>query len=210
MEQAKAFAYCTECGAPQGTFSNEGELRMKIAEQRRCPNCGTEFGFYPNGIWNLKVEPLIEKDFSESKYLNIPTLPDSFYVELQEQINKAFKYEIFPAVQILFRKLLENLIIDILRKKYGMTKIELFYDTNKGKFHGFNFLLKVLDERINDFAAISAVFDKEFLKKINEFREQGNSSAHTIELKLDKDRIAKEAKEKEYIINVLIRVFNSL
>ena len=135
--------------------------------------------------------------FLYKKYIDVKVLPGDFYFELQEQINKAFIYGILPAVQILSRKILENLLVDILRKKYGMKRIELFYDTGRRRFHGFEHLLKNLDDRIDDFDGISPAFDSKFLSNVNKFREQGNSSAHTIELNLEKDNIEKD-KQQEF------------
>ncbi len=55
----KLLASCRECGAPQGVFSNEGELRIKIAQQKKCWQCGVLFGFLPDGrIWNLHWETI--------------------------------------------------------------------------------------------------------------------------------------------------------
>jgi len=71
-------------------------------------------------------------------------------------------------------------------------------------------LLKNLHDRIDDFTGISPVFNSDFLKKINKFREQGNSSAHTLELNLDKEELKKDAKDLEYIIKVLVKVLNSI
>ncbi len=147
---------------------------------------------------------------TREKYLDVKVLPDDFYMELQDQINLAFAYEILPAVQILSRKLVENLLVDILRKKYGTQNIDLYYDANRGRFHGFERLLKNLDERIEDFIGISSEFNKSFLKKVNKYREHGNSSAHTIELNLDKNRLENEAKDLEYAIKMLVRVLNSI
>lgn len=154
---------------------------------------------------SLPTVPLFTK-----KYLDVKVLPGDFYIEIQEQINKAFTYGILPAVQILSRKFLENLIVDILRKKYSMQRIELFYDTSRRRFHGFEVLLKNLHDRIDDFIAISPEFNDEFLKKINIYREQGNSSAHTIELSIDKGDLEKDGKDLEYIIKLLVKVLNSI
>jgi hypothetical protein len=66
---AKIVAYCTECGRPQ-VFSDEAELRIKIAEQKTC-ECGAKFGFLADGrIWNLRWDeiPLINNEQREKVY----------------------------------------------------------------------------------------------------------------------------------------------
>ena len=204
-------------------------LFQEIAE--RDENLAIEFVRYViSHEFDLKNEEIISKDLellkalnligeetgfptivpTFEKYLSVKVLPGDFYIELQEQINKAFAYNILPAVQILSRKFLENLIVDILRKRYGMQRVELFYDTSRRRFHGFETLLKNLHDRIDDFTGISPVFNSDFLKKINKFRELGNSSAHTLELNLDKEELKKDVKDLEYIIKVLVKVLNSI
>jgi len=162
------------------------------------------------GFLNGEAASLPSVPLSIKKYIDIKVLPGDFYIELQEQINKSFAYGIFPAVQILSRKFLESLLVDILRKKYGDQRIELFYDPSRRRFHSFERLLNNLQDRIDDFKAISPEFNTEFLKKINGFREQGNSSAHTIELKIDKSDLEKDGKDLEFILKLLIRVFESV
>jgi len=48
------------------------------------------------------------------------------------------------------------------------------------------------------------------LKKIDEFREQGNSSAHTIELNFKKNDLEQDSQDIEYIIKVLVKVLDSI
>jgi hypothetical protein len=55
-------------------------------------------------------------------YVNTPTdsnisLQDFFYDQLKDEINKAYKFGLFTSVIILSRKLIEDLIIDVLRSK---------------------------------------------------------------------------------------------
>lgn len=48
-------AYCTECGIPLGRFKNESDLRIMVADQKKCLECGATFGFLRDGrIWNLR------------------------------------------------------------------------------------------------------------------------------------------------------------
>jgi hypothetical protein len=152
--------------------------------------------------------PPVEIDIE--KLIEVKELPHDFYYDLTEEINKAYSYNILPAVQILIRKMLENLIIDILRKKYTMKNIDLFFNTEKGRFHGFQHLLKNLTEKIDDFKAISPEFTKNFLREINSFREHGNATAHTLEINIKREEIKKDKDKLNYIIKLLTRVFQSL
>jgi len=145
-----------------------------------------------------------------SPLLDLHVLPDDFYVALQEQINKAFRANVLPAVQILSRKFLENLLIDILRRKYGPGQIALYYDTTKGRFQGFETLIRNTESSLPDFTGGPTEFNASLLRRINAFRRQGNSSAHSIELRLDKDTVRRELDELSFLIPVLVRVWTSV
>lgn len=90
---------------------------------------------------------------SKTKYLDIETLPDDFYRDLRDLINKSYSLRLYVAVQIFSRKMLENLIVDILRNKYP-SEIDLVYIPEEGKFHGFKKLLANFQEKFNDFSSI--------------------------------------------------------
>ncbi len=63
----KVVAYCTQCGNSQGVFTDENELRLKIADQKKCKNCDVNFGFLRDGrIWNLEWETIQFSGTSES------------------------------------------------------------------------------------------------------------------------------------------------
>ena len=68
-----------------------------------------------------KVMILMKKDI-----LLIENVPDDFYRQLIDLINECYSKGIYSAVSIFSRKLLESLIVDILKKKYGTTNIDIF------------------------------------------------------------------------------------
>ncbi|WP_287586593.1 hypothetical protein [Candidatus Borrarchaeum sp.] len=144
------------------------------------------------------------------KYLDIEVFPDSFYGDLTDFINKCYMYELYPAVVVFSRKLLENLLVDVLRKKYGRHDVELFFDINHNRFHIFNILLKNFKDHINDFKPIIPHLDHNFIDKINIFRESGNSAAHTLEVHLSKGEIDNNKDELEFVVKTLIRLYNNL
>lgn len=152
--------------------------------------------------------PKISMSFT--KYLNISNVPDDFYRDLIDLINKCYSYGIYPAVLVFSRKLLENLLVDILRRKYGMQNVELFFDTERRRFRSFNELLKNFEERLNDFRPIIPHLDTNFIKKVNIFREAGNSAVHTLELNIRKDELDKYRNDLEYTVKTLIRLYNNI
>jgi hypothetical protein len=158
------------------------------------------------------VKTQIPISFVTTKYLDIEKSPDDFYKELIDQINACYQHALYPPAQILIRKLLENCLIDILRKRYGMTKVDMFYNVSKGHFHDFSTLLDNAAQEIKDFTHVKDSFNEELIKKINAFREQGNSSAHNINLdnqtimsELDKCR-----NELNFVVKALFRTIGNL
>lgn len=112
---------------------------------------------------------LIEKEFT-----------DKFYSDLAFQINMAYGYGIHCAVLVLVRKIFENLLIDLLRARYGMKRLELFFWKERGMHHSLSVLIKNLSENVSDFRPFTSAFDDEFFKFLNDLREKAGASAHSI------------------------------
>jgi len=89
-------------------------------------------------------------------FIEVTWLPDDFYKRLVDEINYLYINQFPMSLSILIRKLLENLIIDILRKKYGTHDLQLYYDSSRGRFHDFSVLLKNLDSKKEEFHYITS------------------------------------------------------
>ena len=156
-------------------------------------------------------------NFTQTYHLNeseklIPSenIPGAFYRLLVEEIN--FQYQSHHAVSlsILIRKLFENLIIDILRKKYGTEKLSMYYDSSRRRFHDFSHLLENISNNIGDFNHISQNFDKDFIKELNIYRETGNSGAHSIDENINMEQFTSKQKDINYRLNLLFRVLDNI
>lgn len=140
------------------------------------------------------------------EYIDVGTLPDDFYRELVNQINKCYRYKLFSVLRILVRKLLENLVIDLLRKRYGMQNVDIFYDADRGRFHAFSYLLEQVENRLQDFQAISPSFDKDFIRTLQKYRETGNSNAHSIDVFVDQESVDEDREEINHAVKMLVRM----
>ncbi len=139
------------------------------------------------------------------------THPDYFYQKLESEINSCYTCGAYTAVLVLSRKLLENLVIDVLRKKYGQnTKrdVEMYFGTDEGRFHDFTFLLKNLDEQKNDFKIDKEIINQ-FLRLIKPFRKNANSKAHSIVHLIDKKEELKQF-DVQKLASLLIRLYNNI
>ena len=165
--------------------------------------CGIEYDFEKrqfkdiNNNFNIPIIPfpdLIKKEFS-----------DIFYRDLSDEINKCYRFGCYTAVYVLSRKLIENLLIDILRKRYPDNKEN--YTNNGKKISGFSTLLKNLKNKKKDFGVDEKIID-EFLKKIGPFKSQANLNTHSIITMGEKSKI--DSLEIERIIGLLIRLKESI
>lgn len=107
---------------------------------------------------------------------------DFFYSHLKDEINKAYRLGLFTSVMLLSRKIIENLVIDILRLKFPPSipnNLLIYYNEKEMRFHDFTLLIKNLEDRKNEFH-----LDKEtladFISLVKPFRPSANSNAHSI------------------------------
>lgn len=129
-----------------------------------------------------------------SEFLITTKFTDEFYDKLVLETNSAFRLRLFNATMVLVRKLFENLIIDLLRQKYGdrPPEKELYY-SNK-RYHHFSTLINNFEARVDDFKPYSVNFQHEktkndFFKFLRDIKERGDACAHSIEIIHDPSEI---------------------
>jgi len=75
-EEAGLYAFCRQCGEPQGRYMDLGDLIKKVITQKKCMECNTRFSIMNDGtIYNLKwdvlpnreqfIINLLEKEYNE-------------------------------------------------------------------------------------------------------------------------------------------------
>ena len=77
---------------------------------------------------------------------------DSFILAHIHETNKAYTFGCFTAAYILCRKILENLITDIIIKKFPKEKktTEMYFDTKRGRRKDFSEIIDNLKKRAKD------------------------------------------------------------
>lgn len=99
-----------------------------------------------------------------------------------DEINKAYTYGCYTAYFILMIKVLENFLVEILRKKYPENKKEhkeKYFNFNKGRYHDFNVLLSNLRKSSKEFGSEKKLIET-FCNRASEFKETANDMAHSI------------------------------
>lgn len=135
---------------------------------------------------------------------------DFFYDPLIREINLTHRFELFTSTMFLARKLLENLVIEILRIKYPPNvkgNLEIYYNTDEGRFHDFTILLKNLEERKEDFV-VDVNIITEFISLVKPFRPRANANAHSIIIVSNKDEVLKYNIPK--MTALLLKLWNNL
>jgi len=143
-------------------------------------------------------------------YLNVQKVPDDFYTDLIAQVNHCYSLGVYPAQMVLLRKLMENLVIDVLRRKYGTKDIGLYYDTNRRRFKDFQVLLDNMKSKLADFAPTSPGLDASAVKMLQSFRETGNRTAHTIDVHLKREAIDRMRDDAIHLVKLLSGVYDRL
>ena len=73
-------------------------------------------------------------------------------------------------------------MIEILRKKYPQKEkgnLHIYYIQSERRFHDFRVLIKNLEDRRKDFSSDENTLSK-FISLVKPFRDQANSTAHSI------------------------------
>ena len=111
----------------------------------------------------------------------LPRLPNQFFMRLIEEINDAYSFGLYTSSYVCLRKLFENLIIELLRSKFGTSEVNLYYWTTKGRFHDFSVLIENFERKASDFKPYTSGFDQSFFGFLKKFKQRANRSAHSIE-----------------------------
>lgn len=118
---------------------------------------------------------------------------DQFIKAHIDEVNKCYTCGAYTAAFILCRKIIENLLTDIIRKKFAQNtpaNIELYFDISRRRTRDFSEILKNLRARTSDFGVEKSLLDR-ILNKSNIFKDDANDKAHSWY------HVVKRAKELE-------------
>lgn len=124
------------------------------------------------------------------------------------EANRAYSKGCYTCVYILSRKIIENLIIDLLKNKFPPNSLEnknLYFDTNQNRFKDFGEVLNNLLKKKNDFGVgkgktVESLY-KNALKLKNDANDRTHSWFYLVERKVEIDDI-KIQTIVELIINL--------
>lgn len=139
----------------------------------------------------------------EDRFIDVDITEVDYYAKLVNHINKSYQYGINDGCLVLTRKLYENLVIDILRAEYGGEGISLYYNTENGRFHGLGTLCGKLKEKSSELEHYSRELDNGLVDRVEQFKEHGNSQAHSVRVDIDTDELEGMSEEATKLTNTL-------
>ena len=189
----------------RGIIEQENPYDDPLTEETKVKLAQIRSGF--EGDDSISFVSLTTSKFIETEVI---WMPDDFYRRLIAEINRAYAYEMPMALSVTVRKLLENLVIDILRKKYSTNHLELYYDTSRRRFQSFSLLLDNLKKKKGEFHYISDSLNSDAIRTLEQYRGTGNAGAHSIDTNLTIEYFADKKDEINYLVNLLMRIFQRL
>ncbi len=196
---AQAIIRCPECASYVQASGKRKDLIDRATLPDYCRKCGLS---YP---W---MDPIENEKQREGSFLNLDDseLNGHFYPSLVYEINLSYRVKADQATLVLTRKLIENLIVDSLRKAFSMDEIELFYDTDNSRTLPLSDLIDNMKERRNDLISYSSGVDEELFRKVDELKYRGDASAHSIEEDASNIDMEEKSKIATEVAKVLFRL----
>ncbi|CCQ35059.1 hypothetical protein HTIA_p2957 (plasmid) [Halorhabdus tiamatea SARL4B] len=153
---------------------------------------------------------VLHSTFRSERFLDIDNVPGTFYPDLVEDINQCYRIGVNDATLVLTRKLLENLLIDLLRDQYGKQEIELYYLPENRRFRKFSDLINTFEENLDDFQHRSGGLDSDFINELDAFRQNANAEAHSIETNITEDEMKDYREQARHAVQILFRINQNL
>ena len=99
-----------------------------------------------------------------------------------DEVNRAYTKGCYTSAYILSRKVIENLVLDILRIKFPPSTLvnkELYYDINRKRYRDFEIILKNLYDKRHDFNVNSIKPIERLNQKAKNFKDGANDVTHS-------------------------------
>jgi len=136
---------------------------------------------------SLKIEKvrIIQKIPRKEKIITIAKYPtdDKLLEAHLKEINRTYTYKCYTATFVLCRKVLENLIIKILRRRYPEDRKEhreKYFDFNRGRSLDFGVLLKNLRDSSKDFFGPERKLIERICDLASGFKETADEMTHSL------------------------------
>jgi hypothetical protein len=105
---------------------------------------------------------------------------DSLFSQLAAEINEAYSLGLRRAALVMFRTLLQSLLVDLLRALPGIP-VDHFYDGRHARFRDLATLIEYAKKATPAIQPYGPTLDVAFLDSLHEFRRTANETTHVLE-----------------------------
>lgn len=160
----------TAVAAHVAELEEEGLLTRNSQNQHHTTYLLTQAGFR---IFGRLAGEWGEYGSRDGRFIDTDQVDDEDYELLLTNINRSYRNMINDGTLVLVRKLYENLVIDILRAEFGPQRIDLYFNTDRGRHHGLGGLCNNLRDNISNLQHYSRQLDDDLIDRIEEFKVRG-------------------------------------
>jgi hypothetical protein len=101
-----------------------------------------------------------------------------FVKEHIKELSRAYYSKCYTAVFVLFRKIIENLTIDIIKAKFP-TRFDLVYNSSLHRYHDFSFVLENLYNERNGFTHDGKTAIERLNQLVKPLKNDANDKTHS-------------------------------
>lgn len=105
--------------------------------------------------------------------------PSIFYKNIEDELNQCYMRGLPNATLMLSRKIIENLLFNLLQEKFRK-QIDLRFNTKQNRPHNFSTLIENLEKKIGEFDSEQKNILYSVIPLLKEFREKSNKGAHKL------------------------------
>lgn len=131
---------------------------------------------------------------------------DGRYTRLVDDINECYRYRIYDATLVLTRKLLEDLVFQILKTHYSGDDVQMFYDQENDRHYSFDELLNNLSDAVPTLRRYSRELDRGLVEGVRELKNEGNAGAHAIRVDFTDEEVEERSADATRLAEVLYDV----
>lgn len=144
----------------------------------------------------------------ESQFIDVKgNFPTNHYTKLVTEANECELRNCPNAAFWLSRKIIENLVYDILAKKFK-NQVDLWYDTGKNRNHSLSMLIENLYNKKDEFGPNKRIIEQ-FKSDVGKFKKDVDSAVHKNFFYLNDKKDLKQYQVSK-IIEMLLQIYGGI
>jgi hypothetical protein len=157
------------------------------------------------------VRPKVQEEpvaTAEAQFIDVKgTFPTSHYTKLITEANECELRNCPNAAFWLSRKIIENLVYDILAKKFK-NQVNLWYDTAKDRNHSLSMLIENLYTKKDEFGPNKQIIEQ-FKSDVGKFKKDVDSAVHKNFFYLNDKKDLKQYQVSK-IVEMLLQIYGGI